>query len=101
MTPLVSLENVCVEFGGNPVLRGVTTAIQRGRITAMIGLNGSGKTTMLRAILGEVPFAGRVTFPQSRGRPTIGYVPQRLVIDARLPLTVCDLTSSSARSFPG
>jgi zinc transport system ATP-binding protein len=100
MTPLVSLENVCVEFGGNPVLRGVTTAIQRGRITAMIGLNGSGKTTMLRAILGEVPFAGRVTFPQSRGRPTIGYVPQRLVIDARLPLTVCDLFAMALQRRP-
>jgi zinc transport system ATP-binding protein len=100
MTPLVSLEQVGVEFGGTPVLRGVTGSIQRGRITAMIGLNGSGKTTLLRTILGEVPHAGRITFPQSHGRPVIGYVPQRLVIDARLPLTVRDLFAIALQRRP-
>lgn len=100
MTPLVSFNNVGVEFGGNAVLRGVTANLQRGRITALIGLNGSGKTTLLRTILGEVPHAGAVTFPQSRGRPVIGYVPQRLVIDARLPLTVQDLFAMALQRRP-
>ena len=47
--PLVSLRDLRVELGGNPILRGVTAAISRGTITALIGLNGSGKTTLLRA----------------------------------------------------
>lgn len=89
-TPLVRLENVAVEFRGNAVLRGVTASLAPGRITALIGLNGSGKTTLLRAILGEVPYSGRVEF-HGQVRPVIGYVPQRLVIDARIPLTVQDV----------
>ncbi len=100
MTSLVSLENIGVEFGGTPVLRSVSANVQRSRITALIGLNGSGKTTLLRTILGEVTHAGRVTFPQSRGRPVIGYVPQRLVIDARLPLTVRDLFAMALQRRP-
>jgi len=99
MTSLVTFDNVSVEFAGVPVLRGVTAALRRGRITALIGLNGSGKTTLLRAILGEVRYAGRVAF-DGPVRPTIGYVPQRLVIDARLPLTVRDLFALALQRRP-
>lgn len=99
MTPVVHFENVGVEFGGVPVLRGVTAALRRGQITALIGLNGSGKTTLLRAILGEVRYAGRIVFA-GPGRPVIGYVPQRLVIDARLPLTVRDLFALALQRRP-
>ena len=100
MISLVSLENIVVELGGTPVLRGVSADVQRRRITALIGLNGSGKTTLLRTILGEVPHAGRIIFPQHHGRPVIGYVPQRLVIDARLPLTVRDLFAMALQRRP-
>src|SRR5262245_2782310 len=99
MDPLVRLEHVGVEFGGTPVLRDVNTNIIPRRITALIGLNGSGKTTLLRAILGEVNFAGRISF-RNRARPVIGYVPQRLVIDARLPLTVRDLFAMALQRRP-
>jgi len=99
MDPLVRLEHVGVEFGGTPVLRDVTTNIIPRRITALIGLNGSGKTTLLRAILGEVNYAGRINF-RNRSRPIIGYVPQRLVIDARLPLTVRDLFAMALQRRP-
>jgi ABC-type Mn2+/Zn2+ transport system ATPase subunit len=94
---LVTLRDVRVELGGNPVLRGVSADVARGRITALIGLNGSGKTTLLRAILKEVPlYGGRIAFhcghDHKRATPEhVGYVPQRLQVDARLPLTVKDL----------
>ena len=100
MIPLVTLSHVGVEFGGTPVLRDVTCSLQRGRITALIGLNGSGKTTLLRAILGEVPYAGKIAYPLARSQPVIGYVPQRLVIDARLPLSVRDLFAMALQQRP-
>lgn len=100
MSPLVSLEQVGVELGGVTVLRSVTTALNRGQVTALIGLNGSGKTTLLRAILGEIPFAGKVRFHSGTGRPVIGYVPQRLTIDARMPLTVRDLFALALQRRP-
>jgi zinc transport system ATP-binding protein len=102
---LVTFRDVRVELGGNAILRGVTADISRGRITALIGLNGSGKTTLLKAILKEIPYAGRIDFhcghDHKRATPEhIGYVPQRLLIDARLPLTVRDLLGLALQRRP-
>jgi zinc transport system ATP-binding protein len=93
---LIKLKDVHVQLGGKEILRGLTADLDRGRITALIGRNGSGKTTLLRAILKEVPYTGKIEFrcghDHSHPLPEhIGYVPQRLQIDARLPLTVRDL----------
>lgn len=94
--PLISLQNLCVSRGDKPILTGVTADVIRGRITALIGLNGSGKSTLLRTLVGEFPYTGRVEYrcghDHSHPRPEyVGYVPQRLAIDSRLPLTVRDL----------
>lgn len=103
--PLVAIREVSVERGGCRILKRVTADIARGKITALIGLNGSGKTTLLRALVGEYPYQGRINFhcghDHSRPAPEhVGYVPQRLIIDARLPLTVRDLFSLALSSRP-
>lgn len=103
--PLLSIEDLHVTLGGNAVLRGVTTQIPRGKISALIGLNGSGKTTLLRALLREVPYTGRVRFfcghDHSKPHPShVGYVPQKLRIDANLPLTVQDLLALGLQRWP-
>jgi ABC-type Mn2+/Zn2+ transport system ATPase subunit len=103
--PLLSLRDVHVELGGVRILKGVTTGIERGKITALIGLNGSGKTTLLRAILNESPYRGEIRFHcgHDHSRPTpehIGYVPQKLNIDVRLPLTVRDLLALALQRWP-
>jgi zinc transport system ATP-binding protein len=94
--PLVAIQDLFVDLGGQPILQGVNAKVSRGQITAIIGLNGSGKTTLLRALVGEFPYRGQIKFfcghDHSRPRPeNVGYVPQRLTLDARLPLTVRDL----------
>jgi zinc transport system ATP-binding protein len=102
---LVTLRDLRVDLGGNPILRGVSADIARGKVTALIGLNGSGKTTLLRAILKEVPYRGRIDFHcgHDHRHPApehVGYVPQRLQIDARLPLTVRDLLGLALQRRP-
>jgi zinc transport system ATP-binding protein len=102
---LVTLEDVRVTLGGNEILRGVSTGLGRGKITALIGLNGSGKTTLLRAILKEVPYSGRIRFhcghDHSQPQPQhVGYVPQKLTINANLPLTVADLMALALQRWP-
>lgn len=94
--PLLSITDLWVARGGTPILRGLSANVGRGDITAVIGLNGCGKSTLLRTILGEFPYRGRLTFrcghDHRRPKPEyVGYVPQKLSLDPRLPLTVRDL----------
>jgi zinc transport system ATP-binding protein len=103
--PLVAIRDLCVELGGHPILSRVSTDIPRGRITALIGLNGSGKTTLLRTVVGEYPYRGQIKFfcghDHSHPRPeNVGYVPQRLTLDARLPLTVRDIFGLALSNRP-
>ena len=58
---VVEAEAAGFDYGGRPVIRGLTTTILRGDKVGIIGPNGSGKTTLLRLLIGEVePTAGRV-----------------------------------------
>jgi zinc transport system ATP-binding protein len=90
------MRDIRVSLGGVDILRGVNMALRRGEIHALIGLNGAGKTTVLRALVREIPFTGSIRFfcGHDHSKPTpeyIGYVPQKLRIEGQLPLTVRDL----------
>jgi zinc transport system ATP-binding protein len=103
--PLVSLRDLHVTLGDREVLRGVEADLARGQITALIGLNGSGKSTLLRALIKEVPSRGQIVFHcgHDHSRPTpehVGYVPQKLRVEANLPLTVDDLFAIALRRRP-
>jgi zinc/manganese transport system ATP-binding protein len=93
----VAVEGVTVRLGGRVVLDDVSFAVQRGEVCALIGANGTGKTTILRAILGLVTLAaGRVLIdgrPRHRHPGAVGYVPQKVLIDADLPLRARDLVA--------
>src|SRR4029077_19869779 len=93
--PLVTFQDLTVVLGGRTILNHISTSSPRGKVTALIGLNGSGKPTLLRALVREYPYRGEVRFHcgHDHSKPTpehIGYVPQKLTLDARLPLTVKD-----------
>jgi zinc transport system ATP-binding protein len=93
---LVTIRDLHVALGGKEILHGLNADVARHRITALIGLNGCGKSTLLRAIVKEVPYTGTIKFHcgHDHSRPTpehVGYVPQKLRIEANLPLTVYDL----------
>ena len=100
MPCVVELNNVCVHRQGTRVLDRVSLRLQPGEFVALIGANGSGKTTFLRTLLGFLrPTAGQVRlFDQPVGsgraaRKRIGYVPQSLAIDFKMPMTVRDVVS--------
>ena len=83
---LVRVENLSVSYGAKTALSHVSLGIEPGEIVTIVGPNGSGKTSLLRAIIGAVkPVRGRVT---RRPDLRLGYVPQRLHIDPTLPMTV-------------
>lgn len=83
---LVMLDRVSVAFEGQAVLTEVSVAVEPGRIVTVVGPNGAGKSTLLKVALGLVrPEAGRVV--RSR-HLRVGYIPQRLVVEPTLPLSV-------------
>jgi iron(III) transport system ATP-binding protein len=70
----LTVENLHLAYGDNPILKGVDMKLERGEVVSLLGPSGSGKTTLLRAVAGlEVPSQGRiligdkVVFDASRG----------------------------------
>lgn len=91
--PALEVRGVTVWFEGQdrPAVEDVSFSLREAQIAVLIGPNGCGKSTVLKAILGLVPFAGDIRIggvPAARARRQIGYVPQRLAFDPTLPLTV-------------
>jgi len=83
---LVQVEDLSVRYGARTALSRVSLRIEPSEIVTIVGPNGSGKTSLLRAIIGAIkPFQGRVVQASSL---KIGYVPQKLDIDETLPITV-------------
>jgi urea transport system ATP-binding protein len=81
-------------YGGSHILRDVSFDVPAGKVTALLGRNGVGKTTLLKTLMGVVPArSGTITFgevpltraaPYQRVRAGIGYVPQGREIFPRL-----------------
>ena len=83
---LVQVEGLSVRYGARTALSRVSLRVEPSEIVTIVGPNGSGKTSLLRAIIGAIkPFQGRVVQADSL---KIGYVPQKLHIDETLPITV-------------
>jgi energy-coupling factor transporter ATP-binding protein EcfA2 len=74
----LEVANLQVELGGRPVLRDLTTTFRGGEVTALVGRNGVGKTTLLRALAGLQPYDGTIgvepSEPGRNGRPDLGLV---------------------------
>ncbi|WP_442597532.1 ABC transporter ATP-binding protein [Parapusillimonas sp. JC17] len=81
--PLLKLRGLEVAYGGIRALRGVDLQVEHGELVCLIGANGAGKSTTLRAICGLVPIAaGDVFYDGQRvsGRPSYQLVRQGLVM---------------------
>ncbi len=83
---LIAVKDLSVRYGAQTVLSHVDMSVEPGEIVTIVGPNGSGKTSLFKAIIGAIePGAGQIT---RRAGLRIGYVPQRLHIDQTLPITV-------------
>ncbi|WP_326758069.1 ATP-binding cassette domain-containing protein [Streptomyces phaeochromogenes] len=75
-TAVAEIEKLTVEVGGRRIVDGVSLRVLPGRVTALVGASGSGKTTTGRALLGEFPSGARVTGSVRVDEALVGYVPQ-------------------------
>jgi urea transport system ATP-binding protein len=91
---MLKIDNLHQAYGGSHILRGLSFEVKTGEVTALLGRNGVGKTTLLKALMGVVKTReGSITFDgrdithlpaHERVRAGIGYVPQGREIFPRL-----------------
>ena len=95
VAPALVLDHVDVAYDGAPVLEGVRGMVAAGEAVALIGPNGGGKSTLIRAILGLVPVGrGEIRVLGRRpaeARPEVGYVPQADTLDPQFPVSVAQV----------
>lgn len=85
---LLDVRNLTVTLDA-PVLSDLSFSVNEGEFLTIVGPNGSGKTVLIKALLGLLPYTGQVTW---RKKPRIGYLPQGLnqMSVREMPLTVRD-----------
>ncbi len=85
MTDLMQARAVCVRYGALPAVRAVDITVRAGSVVALLGANGAGKSSILRAIAGLTPSEGEIVFDgqklgplsaRQRVRRGVVYVPE-------------------------
>ena len=94
MNNAISIKKLYVNYGGTPAIEDVNLEIMKGEFVGIMGPNGGGKSTLLKAILGLVPVSsGEISILEQsvrKGRTKIGYVPQHSAVDRGFPISVCE-----------
>jgi len=92
MVNVLEVSNLSVQLGGATILRDVSFTVPPAASLAIIGPNGSGKTVLLRALIGSIPASGTIRWAED---VRLGYVPQKLDVDRDVPLTGRDFLHAS------
>ncbi|MEU5654389.1 metal ABC transporter ATP-binding protein [Streptomyces sp. NPDC047737] len=101
---VISMRGATATLGARPVLRGVDLTVHRGEVVALLGANGSGKSTAVRSVIGQVPLTGGTVelfgTPLRRFRQwaRVGYVPQRTTAAGGVPATIREVVASGRLS---
>jgi branched-chain amino acid transport system ATP-binding protein len=98
----LSIEHAEIDYGGGPVVREFDLTVAPGEVVALLGANGSGRTSLLRAVSGFIPLSkGRITLdgrdvsrwsPERRAKAGLMFIPDdaglfpRLTVDDHLRL---------------
>lgn len=100
--PAVQVQDLVIAYGKRTVLHGAEFTVEQGAIVAIIGPNGSGKTSLVKVLLGiHPPAAGTVRIfgsePGAVERSRIGYVPQIKTMERHFPARAIELVVSGLR----
>ncbi len=98
------IEHLSVKIGEKWILKDINLHTHCGELTAIIGPNGGGKSTLMKAIVGEIPHRGRIHFLSASGekieKPRMGYVPQTPRFERQYPVSVRDLFVAATTKYP-
>lgn len=96
-SPVLSLTAATLSFGARQLWSNLNLDVQPGEFLAVLGPNGTGKTSLLKAILGQQKLtSGSIELlgkPVSKGSTDIGYIPQQKLLEQGTPLRARDLVA--------
>ncbi|MEU0397466.1 ATP-binding cassette domain-containing protein [Streptomyces sp. NPDC006208] len=104
LEPVISVRGGRATLGSRPVLRGIDLTVRRGEVVALLGANGSGKSTAVRSVIGQVPLTGGeielfgTPLRRFRQWARVGYVPQRTTAASGVPATVREVVAAGRLS---
>lgn len=101
---LLTLKNVSVAYDDHEILHNVHLEIADRDFIGVIGPNGGGKTTLMKAILGTIPYKGEITLSDELFRNNerlIGYMPQLSNFDRAFPISVLEVVLSGLQGRKG
>lgn len=99
--PGILFDRVDLTLGRTAILEQVSLTVAPGAVHAVVGPNGGGKSSLIRALLGQAPHRGMIRLDWPGEAPgTVAYVPQAVEFDRGLPLTVEDFLAVLCQRRP-
>ncbi len=101
---VISIRNLKVSYDSTVALEHVNLNIYADDFIGIIGPNGGGKSTLVKAIMGVIPYSGSIDYASlicRGGKPHIGYLPQVSSFDKSFPISVSEVVLSGLQSKRG
>lgn len=95
----ITCEGLTLAYDGRIIVRDLSFAVEAGDYICVVGENGTGKTTLVRTLVGlKKPASGRITFGDGLDKRDVGYVPQNIHTGQDFPATVYEVVTSGLLS---
>ena len=104
MGTLVSLHDITIQYQSTTAIEKASLDIYDDDFIGIIGPNGGGKTSLVKAILGSVSYSGKVEYAPGlfvEGHRLIGYLPQHSEFDRNFPMSIREVIMSGLQSQRG
>lgn len=95
----IDIKNLNLTLSNTEILKNINLTVKSGEIHCLVGPNGGGKTSLLKCILGQMPFEGEISMSYEKDK-VIGYVPQVLDFEKTLPISVENFMAMSCQTLP-
>ena len=102
--PIIAISNLAVRYDKVTALEHVSLDIYNDDFIGIIGPNGGGKSTLVKAIMGIVPYSGKIEYNATllrHNKPHIGYLPQISSFDKAFPISVGEVVMSGLQAERG
>ena len=98
----LSVEHVSISYERTMVLKDISFSVEEGDYICIVGENGSGKSSLIKGILGLIPLKeGKVIFSGGTLRAHVGYLPQQTQLQKDFPASVMEVVLSGCLSGKG